>query len=264
MFLVALLLLSNFNLINSDLTEDLLNLPKCCVKNEMLGKDLSCKRNKVMVQYNHYYIYNNTAKSNFSFFDNCTNNEYCIDYSETENAPIKLSCDAKNFVRITNDLMFHKCCPSGRSYNTTIRGCTLAAKNNNFSFKFPYVKFGLSNCHKAIVDYHVNSFDDLKVYNYENLNFETYCIDQIANDGENDTFDGKKFVIRICHQNNDVCKMNSMENNLARCFKKCCPDGYMYHKGTACVPTFNSGIQLNDGRIMSSPNSKYIINHLYL
>lgn len=221
-----------------------LNLTKCCAEDDVLGPGLICAKNTT----HHYFVLSaETNPPTRSFFDNCSEGAFCVDYSSASRHPLEVACDRKKHFEVAREHMFHKCCPAGYSYNATARGCTWSDRFGVFSF--PYVRVALAECRMPIVDYSGGSLEDLqKSYGYQRLDFEKYCVDEIAGT--------EKLVLRLCHETADVCKMNSHEGDLARCFKKCCPDGYMYYRGYKCVPRFETGLHLDDERIANSTNGE--------
>lgn len=244
--LIIIYLLSGLTYADDNIT----NLPKCCDLNQVLTNELICTNSSI--KHLHYYVhkeYEDDEKR--SFFDDCTGTESCIDYADDIKKPKIVHCKRDASRELDAKYVFNKCCPQKYAYDLSRRSCFVNNQSNDL-FKYPYIKFGLSQCRRPIVDYKGRTLNELsELYGINQLDPNKYCIDQ--NVEEN--IDGG-YVIRICHDTFDICKINTYSDNLARCLRKCCPDGYMYERSNTCVPTFNSGLHLNNKRILNSTNGK--------
>lgn len=236
------------------LSDVLCEFSKCCNNNkQVLTKNLTCTNQKSNIYLNEFVYGNN---ENRSFFNNCKENEYCIDRTDYSNYAVKVKCDRNEWINLTYDQILHKCCPINHVYNTYKKACVLSNKTAiTMPYKYQYVEYGLAECmKKPIIDYTGKNLNELeKVHRFSNLDFKKYCIDEVEGDDDND-----KFVIRMCYENTDICKMNSYTDDAARCIVKCCPDGHMY-QGFRCRPTFNNGINMANKRILNGTNRKLIL-----
>lgn len=194
-----------------------------------------CSEGEVLVLNETNVTCNNGFSSQFYYFDNCTEDEFCEDVS-ANGTIYKVSCNG--VYENTSKIAISKCCPSNMSYNKYNHTCEETQDNFNHHQYVDFIgRVGLSHCgeNKVILDYISEDPPDIidGTIQVKGVKFEKdqFCLDSEITSG--------KHVIRVC-VNNEICGAS------IPCLRKCCPDGRHYGLNRTCERFFNSGVDWND------------------
>lgn len=239
------------------------NLPKCCENNEYLSVNTSYESlfyECVEDREKELQVLSNSVLSNFLEANSCVDS-VVHNRNGSVKTVAKLNIKNSTFENFNNYTAVPKCCPHNYFYDLRYHKCVKFNRTvheehfirdpiNKELFIF---KAGLGNCQHVIKDYEVselseNNFDGSYGYFFEELKiiapYGSYCLDQTTINS---------YVVRICHEDVNVCKQEKSQKSNIRCIRKCCADGQMFLGRPSCSYNFEKGLNFeNDSKVINN------------